>query len=102
MKKAIFYLEPVVRYGIEGYIIKGWDNVLPAKKLPHEYFNYIKEPYFVSKNDFIAIIDYGRACYITRGMFLSLKDWDDCYQVMQRAGHRLSEILHKRIIKVEI
>jgi hypothetical protein len=100
MKRAVFYLEPVVKYGIEGYIVKGWDNVLPAKKLPYEY--YIKAPYFISKDDFIAVADYGRVCYITRGMFLSLKDWNDCYQVMQRAGHKLSEILHKRIIKVEI
>jgi hypothetical protein len=101
MKRAIFYLEPATKDGVEGYIVKGWENVLPAKRLPYEY--YMMTPNFVNKGDFILIADYGSAFFITRGMFLSLKDWDVCYRVMLQAGRRLSEILHRpKIIKVKI
>jgi hypothetical protein len=101
MKKAVFYLEPTIRDGVEGYIIRDWKNVLSWKQLPYEY--NMKFPCFAENRGYIEISNKGRVYFIFKDMFVSTDSWNECYRIMRQAGQRLSDILHKpKIIKVEI
>jgi hypothetical protein len=101
MKKAVFYLEPATIEGTDGYIIRGWKNVLSWDKLPQEYC--MKSPCFGEHKGGIEIGTKNGTYILHRDMFISLALWNEYYHIMQYAGKRLSDILRKpKIIKVEI
>ena len=101
MKKAVFYLEPTTINGVDGYIIRGWKNVLSWQELPQEYNT--KAPCFSENRGFIAVGKKDRIYFLYKDMFVSKESWDEIYHIMKQAGQRLSDILHKpKIIEVEI
>jgi hypothetical protein len=103
MKKAVFYLEETTQDGKEGYIVRGWKNVLKAKELPNEYFTGLPFFYLSDKGDIIKVAISFDSIYIEKNKFFTKAGWDKLYSYMLDAGHRLSKILHKpKIIKVEI
>jgi hypothetical protein len=102
MKKAMFYLEPTTQDGREGYIVRGWKNVLKARELPDEYFRDFPFFYLSGEGD-IKVGTPSDSIYIERNEFFTKAGWGKLYSYMLQAGHRLSKILHKpKIIEVEI
>jgi hypothetical protein len=106
MKKAVFYLQPTVLKGVDGYVVKGWENVLTRDRLPKEYFKGY--PYFYQEFDKVIIIPMEASpfCYTIRvgdAYWFSKQYWNGMYNLMKEAGRRLSKILQKpKMIKVEI
>ena len=104
MKKAVFYLEPTTKDEIEGYIVRGWENVLESKQLPMEYLQ--GKPLFVAVKDCIKICDGTTVFSFTKNALFSKADWNNLYSLMLQAGHRLSKILKEQrkpeIVKFEI
>ena len=110
MKKAVFILLPTTKDNIEGYIVKGWENVLKYRELPEEYCDKWHVFAFWETQDgkaiFIQLEEKMPVC-IVKEMFCSKEDWNKWYyQPMLQAGHRLSKILEEqrkpKIIRVEI
>jgi len=114
MKKAVFILQPTIQNGVDGYIVKGWENVLQYKELPEEYFKgypifyYVVIDYEITNKNKIVIT--GSPCSylidLYKDMFFDKKYWSEILEILQQAGHRLSQILEEQrkpeVIRVEI
>jgi hypothetical protein len=104
-KKATFILLPTTKDNIEGFVVKGWENVLKRNELPERYFFHY--PLFHEVDGDITIDkSFGEAFFLKKGDFVSKEKWDYIYQSMLQAGHRLSKILEEqrkpKEIRVEI